>query len=490
MHILFRTDGNADIGTGHVMRCLALAQAVLEQGAKATFLCSELTPALAERLSQEGCTVKKLSVSAYGKDDAEETANIDAEWIVVDGYNFDGAYLQHLKDAGKRVLMIDDYGHAKQYSCELVLNQNPYAQKGFYKGSPAELLLGSRYCLLRKEFRKWCGWARETREQPERLLVTLGGADTNNVTCKILSFLSKSEVPVDVTVVIGGSNPNLKEAQEIAKTSRTPMSIVSNVRGMPELMAQCDAALCAGGTTSYELAFLQVPMLTVVLAENQKAVAESLEEHGCSINLGTAEELQEEGVLHAVKSLLSDAAKRASMSAEGAALIDGYGADRTCLRLLDAKLRLRPAVEADAYMLWEWANDPVVRQSSFSVEPIALENHITWFAYALQNPACHILVACNMEDEPVGQIRFNEEGEDAVIDMHISQNHRGKRYASELIAKGTTWLFENTSIHVVHAYIRPENEASVRSFLGAGFTQEGEVEQKGVRVIHCRKTRS
>ncbi len=126
--LLIRADASPDIGTGHVMRCMALAQAWQDAGGRALFAATSITPAIKNRLSLEWCELVAVSATAGSLQDAQETIGIakscGAEWIVVDGYHFGQEYQRDLKSAGRKVLFLDDYGHAQTYSADFVLNQN------------------------------------------------------------------------------------------------------------------------------------------------------------------------------------------------------------------------------------------------------------------------------------------------------------------------------------------------------------------------------
>ena len=156
--ILVRADGGVAIGLGHAMRCLALVQAVADEcGGSAEFLMADPPPAFAARAAHEGATVHALGAAPGGVADAAETVRRagGADWIVLDGYHFDGGYQRALVDAGLKLLAFDDHGHAGSYPAHLVLNQNlgagpePYADRAPY----TRLLLGPRHALLRREFR-------------------------------------------------------------------------------------------------------------------------------------------------------------------------------------------------------------------------------------------------------------------------------------------------------------------------------------------------
>ncbi|MBE3120100.1 MAG: UDP-2,4-diacetamido-2,4,6-trideoxy-beta-L-altropyranose hydrolase, partial [Candidatus Atribacteria bacterium] len=146
MNLLLRVDASARIGTGHVMRCLALAQAWQEKGGRATFVMTTETPAVEARLASEGMQVTHLVTQPGSPEDAQQTVGLaqqrEAVWIVVDGYYFGADYQQTIKRAGLRLLFVDDYGHAGHYYADLVLNQNIYANESLYpKREPHTRLL-------------------------------------------------------------------------------------------------------------------------------------------------------------------------------------------------------------------------------------------------------------------------------------------------------------------------------------------------------------
>ena len=176
------------MGTGHVMRGLALAQAWQDSGGHSVFVMAENTPSLERRLQEEGIEVERLAVDAGTAADAEATGSIagsrNADWIAVDGYQFGSAYQAAIKAAGFKLLFMDDNVHAAPYSADLVLNQNMYASRSPYaqREPSTQLLLGPRYAMLRREFRPWRNWQREIPPVGRKVLVTMGGSDPDNLT--------------------------------------------------------------------------------------------------------------------------------------------------------------------------------------------------------------------------------------------------------------------------------------------------------------------
>lgn len=350
MKLLVRVDASTQIGTGHVMRCLALAQAWQDAGGDGIFVMATEAAALETRLKLEGMEVVHLSVQIGSAEDAKETESLARQlcsnWVVVDGYHFGAEYQEIIKDSGLRLLFIDDYGHAAHYYADIVLNQNIYAHEGLYANREfyTQLLLGMGYVLLRKEFWQWRGWQRSLPLVASKLLVTLGGADPDNVTLKVIQGLHLVErEKMEVVVVVGGSNPHYEQLESASQESRFPICLESNVTNMPELIAWADVAITAGGSTSWELAFMGLPSVILVLAENQRLIAEKLGGMGVAMNLGWHENISHGEIAKAITSLsfanaqlLVLAEKRKEMTRKGQELVNGYGAARVVAMLAEA----------------------------------------------------------------------------------------------------------------------------------------------------------
>ena len=178
--LVIRADANKQIGIGHLMRCLAIAQVWRDGGGTVTFACNQIPSAMKGRIREEG-EIVHIPGAPGSQNDSQRVISlakqVEAAWVVVDGYEFGVEYQSALKKAGLKVLFLDDYGHANGYCSDLVLNYNAYAQENLYQGaSGGRLLIGSRYALLRREFRDWRAYKRQTSGQGCKLLVSLGAA--------------------------------------------------------------------------------------------------------------------------------------------------------------------------------------------------------------------------------------------------------------------------------------------------------------------------
>jgi UDP-2,4-diacetamido-2,4,6-trideoxy-beta-L-altropyranose hydrolase len=342
--LLVRADASIAMGTGHIMRMIALAQAWREDGGEAVFLCAEITPALEERVRVEGFSLEKLAVVPGGKEDLEATCSAVSRHggkpspvaVALDGYQFGSDFQRGVKATGCRSLLVDDYGHADFYHADLVLNQNICAQAPLYasRGDATKLLLGPEYALLRREFLQFQSGAGDIPERAAKLLVTLGGADADNVTKRVIDGLAGSGL--EVKVAVGGSNPHLaslRQAEEDASRGDTKVDLVVNSSDMPQLMAWADFAVAAAGSTSWELAFSGLPTLFIILAGNQAENAWEMERQGFALCLGEHSQFDEKRFHGSVLSLAADRSLRAGFASRGRELVDGRGAARVARAL-------------------------------------------------------------------------------------------------------------------------------------------------------------
>ena len=332
--LLIRADASALIGTGHLMRCLALAQGWKARGGQATFITACESEGLRHRLSGEGFQVIMLERPYPEPADWEVTSEALAAhsdgWVVLDGYHFDSAYQRWIKEAGHRLLVIDDTAHLDHYYADVVLNQNINAERLRYSCEPyTRLLLGTRYVLLRSEFLAWQGWRREIPEVARKVLVTLGGGDPDDQTLKVIRALQQVDVDgLEAVIVVGASNLHFQELQLAIRDSRSANRLVRDATNMPELMAWADVAVSAGGSTCWELAFMGLPTVVLVLAENQQGIAAGLDEAGVAVNLGWHTETSTAQITNALVGLLENRSLRRQASQRGRELVDGLGAKR------------------------------------------------------------------------------------------------------------------------------------------------------------------
>jgi UDP-2,4-diacetamido-2,4,6-trideoxy-beta-L-altropyranose hydrolase len=504
MNLLLRTDASIATGTGHVMRCLALAHAWQDMGGRAIFAMAETTPSVAERLRSELCEVRVISTEAGAQEDSRQTAALareqHAEWVVVDGYQFGAEYQQVLKSAGLKVLFMDDYGHSERYSSDLVVNANVCAGAALYQNREpyTRLLLGTRYCMLRREFNVWRQWQRDVSRVARQVLVTMGGSDPENVTGRVLEALSSDKngcrfEDLETTVVIGGSNPHFESLEPRAAHAGGKVTVRRDTTQMAQLMSAADVAISAAGSTCWELCLLALPSLLVDVAANQTALAQELDRRGCAIHLGNSRDVSVETITDQLERLIRSQEVRQSLSRASRALVDGNGARRVASIVSGDGVFLRRATSNDSRLLLEWANDPAVRSASFSSSPIPWETHEAWFAEKLRHEKCLILIAEDEDGSPLGQIRFDARPDgDCEVDVSVDPAKRGHGLATTLIRRGVQTVMTEKRCLRIHAFVKPENHASHRAFESAGFGSLGEEDANGHRAVHyvCAREQS
>lgn len=337
--LFIRADANSQIGTGHLMRCLALAQAwQLHRGA-IKFITACDNERLRQRLLDEGFQVITLDKPYRECNDLHATLQLlgphSGACIVVDGYHFDSTYYSLIREAGYKLLAIDDMAHLDHYDVDLLLNQNINAEELSYNcRADTDLLLGTRYSLLRSEFLTWQSWKREIPKIAKRILLTLGGSDSENVTPMIIRVLQRLNEPnLEVKVIVGSANPHLNALSRLVASSNDDIQLLASIKKMSELMAWADMAISAGGSTCWELAFMGLPNLIIIQAENQEGIAEGLQNKGVALNLGWYTTVTETALERSVVDLMYNTAKRQKMSQQGRRLVDGNGRTRVVTAL-------------------------------------------------------------------------------------------------------------------------------------------------------------
>ena len=388
----------------------------------------------------------------------------DAAWVTLDGYHLK-AEQSSVHNSGIRLLVVDDHGSAGTYHATIVLDQNIGASPTDYAARPSTsvLLLGSRYSLLRRQFRLSAGSQRIIPESPRRVLITLGG-------------LSR-----ELTVSL------IRDAAALALPDAEIVDLVgeSSDERIIEILSQADVAIAAAGSTAWELCLLQVPTAYVVLAENQRPVAERLSEVGCALNLGPVKGVDAGRVIDALEAL-SGQATRTKMAIHCAGLVDGRGADRVVTAMRAELLTLRPAAADDAELLFSWRNDDDVRRWSFNSDEISWKGHLRWFEERLRDSRCTIYIASLMSGPPIGQIRFDRvagEHHVAEISLSLDPGARGRGLGAALVRAGVRRYRSDVGNARIEAFVKPENRASIESFDLAGFARSPENDRSVVRFV-------
>jgi UDP-2,4-diacetamido-2,4,6-trideoxy-beta-L-altropyranose hydrolase len=333
--LILRADATPALGTGHLMRLLALGQAWVDSGGDAVVVYADAPAALVRRFETEAITAIGLAAAHPDARDREEVRELLDEspdsTLVVDGPTFDLGYLDALSKSHS-VLLIDDIAGLPRYPVAVVLNQNAHASRAAYPSGPEpRYLLGLDYALLRREFRS-LQLMRTVADRAGRILVTLGGSDPSGMTERTigaLADLQKRGWDIDVRVVVGAGNQRTEEiSRAAAATIAQTLKVERTVTDMAPLMLWADLVVTSGGTTVWELARCGAPALVIEAGFSEHLLVEGLERVGLYDRLGPADQLTHEQLVAAIERRLDDRDWRSDMARLGPALVDGQGAGR------------------------------------------------------------------------------------------------------------------------------------------------------------------
>lgn len=362
MIFAFRADASPRIGSGHLIRCLTLADQLRTLGHASHFLTRDAPPHLQATIAAHGHGLVSLPPAARcgsvppdphapphadwldgsWEDDARACRTamtpLGADWLVVDHYALDARWEAALEPACARQLVIDDLAD-RSHRAALLLDVNAGRRTEDYDTwlpAGSRRLIGPRYALLRPEFAAARAASLRRRLTPalRHILVTMGGVDLPDASSAALAGLQAATLPADVsvTVVMGRGAPWLDAVRAQAAALRWPTEVLVGVADMAEQMQRADLAIGAAGGTAWERCCLGLPSIVVVLAENQRAGARALAAAGAALLIEPLHTLARE--LPACLAVWSSPATLARAGERAAELVDGRGAMRVCEALL------------------------------------------------------------------------------------------------------------------------------------------------------------
>lgn len=361
---IIRADANVNIGIGHVMRCLALAEWLTEQGIIPVLLSKTSNDFIVSKLASLGGKLyllneslnepdKKYQHSSWLKgteeDDAKVSTNAIEEliqfeykknplFIMVDHYSIGAPWEEQLKEIAP-ILVVDDLSDRK-HNCNWLVDQTYGKTSGDYNHlvpSTAKLFIGPKYGLLRKEFSQITSQPpRVFKQKNIKVLISLGGIDKNNDACKVLSYLSQYKLitEIAITIVTSSANPNLKKLTSYISTL-TYVNLLVDVNDMATLFKTYDICIGAAGSTSWERCAMSMPTLCVVIAENQETIADNLEAANAIINLGLIENLTSTELLYQFEKVCQNEDFYTQLSHDAYALCDGLGCGRIIKEIIN-----------------------------------------------------------------------------------------------------------------------------------------------------------
>lgn len=279
MKIIIRADGGTSIGMGHIMRTsvLAISLSSVFEIVYAS-IDNEFNKQGIEYVNKQGFNTIKLNQNNY----LEQLCDQEADILITDNYFVDEEYFNKTKSYFKYTGYIDDNNYIPYYNVDFILNQNIYASELDYRTNlETKLFLGTRYVLLRDEFRRIN--EKQIDTDIKSIMVTTGGSDPNNDTLKILKQLEMYDKNVAIHIAVGNSFTEIcKEKIDILASKNKNFNVHRNAN-MSKLMQVCDVAIAGCGSTLYELAACATPTIGIIIADNQTMAANRFEKDGIII---------------------------------------------------------------------------------------------------------------------------------------------------------------------------------------------------------------
>ncbi len=494
MNVVLRVDASSAIGTGHVRRCVALAQALQGQGDEVAFVTRDLgldvRPIIAAAGIKRNATLPQpvgplaeaqtpIPHAAWAQvsqdQDVADTLLALAAWapawradlVVVDSYAFDAHWhtaiasalccpIAAIDDLADRAMECDtliDHTHADDHRAK-------YAAVA--RGKP-RILGGPRFGLLSPAYAQASRYC--FKDKLASIGVFMGGVDAGNYSCLVLEAIALAGFEGPVEVVTTSANPNLCALRE-AVVARPKTRLTLDLPDLAGFFARHDLQIGAGGSACWERCCMGAPALLCVVAPNQKAVAPALARDGV---VALAADPCPPAMASDLSRLIGDAGLRRSLARKAAALVDGRGAQRVALALAASALKVRPANIADARLMFEWRNHPATRSVSVSRDPLDWNDHCAWLERALSSEAKAILIG-EIGGRAVGVIRFDWGVQRcAQVSLYCDPELHGLGLGSGLLRAGE----EAAQPAIIEAQVLEHNTASRKLFARNGYRQTG-----------------
>lgn len=495
MRAAFRVDASAEIGTGHLKRCLSLAHAIRQLGGDVAFVWRDLGLDCAAQIEQAGFRSLRLAPPragnalaasgpahaawagvAAGVDAADTVAALrdwQPDWVIIDHYAFDAAWHDAAKQAlGCQIAVIDDLGD-RALSADLLIDHNPApdhrAKYAASQGRVGRLLGGARYALLGPGYRNLEPVTVDA--EVLSLGIFMGGADAGNHSLMALRACRAAGFPGRVEVVATSANPHLAALAEVVAQDGNA-ALLTDAPDLARFFTSHDVQIGAGGGATWERCRAGVPALVVSTAANQTIVTEALRRAQAAMTLDDPDAAAME---QALAQLLADDRLRRDLARGAGQLVDGRGCERVALAMARDRAGVRMARADDAELIHQWRNDPATRAVSGDPAPIALEGHLRWFEASIAPGSGRHIFIGEIGGTPFGVVRFDRQAPDGPVPLFevsifLDPELHGLGLGPPMLRAAERALIAAVGVPVrVLAVTRPDNQASQAMFRGCGY---------------------
>ena len=339
--LIFRCDASSEIGWGHFQRCYTLAEVAQQSGRfKVYFLTRPLPKSLEKKLSDIHAQVQRLSPEATLEEDLASLHSMfdlmsrKSVVVCVDHYDWTSEHFSELKKDQRVTLIAFDDGIKRHYDVDFLINQNLDAEKIMYSTSEdAQRLLGPKYTMIREEIQTLRQHPTERMAETFQFLVTFGGGDKWGHAVKAIEAVRQSQTKFETHIVVGSQWPHIEKARRLIG-NHPRIHLYEDPSFFPQLLSRADLALCGAGSTTYELAYLGIPMLTVALVSLHQPLGRAWEELGVAEHLGPAELLTPESILNRVLYWMERDQELENRGVAAQKIVDGRGKFRILERVM------------------------------------------------------------------------------------------------------------------------------------------------------------
>lgn len=475
----FRCDASPVIGAGHVTRCLALAEALLDAGWRVIFATGPQTPASVPALAASGFDFRILD-----EPDAGAAINLGhrlgskINLLVLDHYGLDAEFERACRSWAHRILVLDDRT-GRRHDCDFLLDAAATDATIYAGRAPdhARILAGPAFALMRRSFvmRREAALARRDGRAANEILISFGATDPANIASMTLDALNKIDTSVLLTVAMSSTAPHIGD---VRRRLNGRIRLVVDSADMAGLMTEADMAIGAAGVTAFERAALGLPSILVTLADNQRGISRLMVEAGAALDGGVPDENFASRLPGLVATLLNDSLGRQRMAQAAASLVDGRGPLRLLIAMAGdvaardgARVCLRPAEANDESWLLQLQRLPQTRRYFKNPAAPAADEHRRWMERVLNDPNILLLIV-EVEGVKAGMLRLDlvdHQGPERRYTVSIALHPAF--YARGIAAAALSLARRLRSAAIFDAEIMPDNTASKRLFLHAGFVQ-------------------
>jgi UDP-2,4-diacetamido-2,4,6-trideoxy-beta-L-altropyranose hydrolase len=499
MRVVIRADASLEIGAGHIMRCLALAEILKNNGAHVQFICRKHKGHLIGKIISKGFSVLELKVSTSIKNDdklfhsnwlgaTQKKDSADClsflkqsrvDWLIVDHYGIDEVWQRNLKGYYQQLMVIDDLADRK-HQCDILLDQTFGRVKKDYKNlvsETCELILGSKYALLRPEFNNWRSYSLNRRKIPEikELLINMGGMDTENATEILLHEIAKCILPKDIniTIVLGSFSKYLESIETLANELPYKVNVKVEVSNLAEIMANSDIAIGSSGSSTWERCCLGLPTIQLVSADNQFFLAQKLSSHNIVKLLEHPSDLKK--LLETAQDWFED------FGNAGRKVCSGLGVYKIFNKLTDLKIELNEfgeislesyanISEADKVLTLNMRNHSEVKKFMFNKKEIPKNEHINFIQkLADRTDIRYFLIKQNTK--VIGSINFTQINLYNSVEFGIYTNpfEDNKNAGKILESVASNYAFNELGVKKILLKVLNDNKRAINFYKKSGF---------------------